>query len=74
MPDARIGELVDSVKWYFKIPGTGARVTSEHVQKLLKDLPSIMTMMQRAVANDAATLSSVRRLPAPYVDAFQRIN
>lgn len=74
VPDARIGELLGTVKWYLKIPGTSANLKPQHVSALFSALPKIMGELRDAVAKDVADKPELScRLPQAYVEAFKRI-
>lgn len=73
--DARIGDLLGSVRWYLKIPGTSGRMEPQHVTALFSALPRIMGAMRDAVAKDVTDKPELTsRLPQSYIEAFKRIS
>lgn len=71
MDDGRLDQLMDSVRWYSKIPWIGPGLNREHVLAYLEALPDIMQQFREDVG--ATPLPTLARIPQPYIDAFRRI-
>lgn len=74
---AYIEELLKRCKWYIKLTElkliTDASLDVDNITALFRALPELMANFRASVARDCEDVELRRRLPEPYVRAFQNI-
>lgn len=74
MPKARIDQLVDSARWYTKIPWIGPGLTKDYVQALLDDLPSLMDKFRERIVSDSTQEPAIVSRVAPgFLGGFRNV-
>jgi subtilisin family serine protease len=72
-PSARIAKLLESIKWYVKVPYLSAGVEAEHIHDLFTALPDLLASFRNTVKTHAASPDLAPRLPKALVDAFSTL-
>ena len=74
MPDGRIDLLVESVRWYVKLPVIGTELDRDHIRELFGALPALMKSFRDNVARALAADEQLRRrIPLAFQDAYKNI-
>ena len=69
-----LDELVDSIKWYMKVPWISAGVDRESILALFAALPGLMARFRQDVSKAVDEQPSLaERLPAEYVEAYRNV-
>jgi hypothetical protein len=72
---ARLDKLLDSTKWYMKIPYIGPGLAADHIKALFTALPALLEAFRLAVERDiAAHPELMRRLPETLLERFKTID
>jgi subtilisin family serine protease len=71
--DGDIEALLESIRWYMKVPYLSAGIEAQHIRALFSELPALMKTFSDAVRSDAADPELALRLPKPLVNAYMAL-
>ena len=73
LPTEKIDRLLESVRWYVKVPWIGPGLGADHIRALVQALPEVMDQFRAQIASDLADPELLKRLAPGFVTGFRQV-